>query len=319
MSGLTYRIVTGGAAEQVISLIVTAHVEQGDRAAAERAFANFVCRYKLDVSHQAAAFLGDDLVAGCLFIVNRGVTGTVMLPGEFRTLGGKYRYDDVAVSLLRLVSEQIGTRDLALIQTTADPDDDEKLALYTYAGFRELAELAIMEAEVGPSQGRDSDKALQWVPYRQAQADRFGDVILRTYQDSQDCPDLTGLRTGEEIIEGHRYSGLFYSDGWWLLEADGRDVAVLLLNGTEEDAKRLELVYMGVTADARRRGYGAALLDKAMIVAAAMHKTTIRLAVDTRNPAARRLYESCGFDRVSGQVVMAVLNEQRRERLKQQG
>jgi len=312
---LEYRIVSGPEAQDIVRLAVT---PWGPAGSAE-AFVDFAERYRLDISRQAAAFEKGRLVASALFMINRGAAAAVMLPDRFSDLSEKHPYYDVARAILQLLARQIEPWDLALIQSMVRPSEQKKIALFSSVGFEILAELIIMQAPVEPTQTDASDdrtEAIHWLPYHEGLADRFARTLVETYRSSRDCPKLNGLRIGAEIVEGHRYEGIYEPRGWWLMTVDGRDAGVLLMNRTEEDSHRLELIYMGIVDWARGRGIGRRVMQQAMQTARAMGKQYVRLAADTRNGPAMRLYQSFGFKEVGRQLALAVLNETRRRRLK---
>mgnify|MGYP001162904804 CR=1 FL=1 len=311
---LDYRIVEGQAAEEVVRRTVRGGAgARADEAVA--AFERFAERYGLDLSRQAAAYEGELMAAWCLFLGNRGATGTVMAPQRFEGMR-RSDYETAMVELIRLIARQIDAWDLAMIQAMVG-DDHSQAVLFERAGYQRLADLMIMEAPVALAE--EDVPPIEWLPYEEVGDDRLASAIFETYVESRDCPELTGLRTGSDVIEGHRYSGVFEPQGWWLARLEGGDAGVLLLNSTEEDPSRLELVYMGVAQRFRGRGVGKAILAKAMAVSRELGKRRIRLAVDSRNRAAIGLYRRFGFRPHSHQSVLAVLNEARRDRLLAQG
>ncbi len=189
--------------------------------------------------------------------------------------------------------------------------------IFFEAGFWVLCRLNILEAGVGMETSEDPMEDIRWLSYGQVSEDRFSDLILETYETSKDCPRLTGLRTGREILAGHRSSGLFEPDGWAILQFRRRDAGVLLLNNTEEEPERMELVYMGLAPWARGADLGDLLLNQAFRIARRKGKKNIRLAVDSENTPALRLYQHFGFKEVSRQTVLAVLNESRGNKIKE--
>jgi len=315
---LEFRIASGKAAERIVrGMISAANVASADSDPVET-FEKFTERYKLDLSDQPAAFVGTKPVAYCLFIKNPGAIGTVMLPPTFQDLPRRYSYEETLPKLLKLLADQIDTWNLALIQTIAAHDDTDRIHLCLRGGFNKLTELSIMEAPVRTTgTSLPHPQGIGWLTHNDQLDQRFAQTIVDTYVGSMDCPELTGLRAAEEILEGHRYSGTYQVGGWYLLQADGRDVGVVLLNGTEEAPDRLELVYMGIVKSARGRGLGKAVMQKAMQTAATLGKKTIKLAVDTRNEPALELYRRFGFHPTGRQVVLAVLNGARRQRIRQ--
>src|SRR5208337_2696888 len=100
------------------------------------------------------------------------------------------------------------------------------------------------------------------------------------YTSSLDMPELEGVRSLADIIEGHRSTGRFVPERWRLGQVPGDpDRAVVLL---------------GLTVSARGCGLGLAAIAHALDLARP-HVSRLELAVDTRNLPALRLYESAGF------------------------
>ena len=133
-------------------------------------------------------------------------------------------------------------------------------------------------------------------------ADRFANVIERTYSGSLDCPDLNGTRTGIEALAGHRLSGEFHPRGWRLYRTNNVDAAVLLLN-EHPDQDAVELTYFGVVPEFRGRGIGRQLLADAMQSGRDWQRAAIFLAVDARNTFANELYADAGFQEVARRAV----------------
>ena len=87
-------------------------------------------------------------------------------------------------------------------------------------------------------------------------------------------------------------------DQWLVFRDGGRDVGVLVFADHPEQ-NAWELVYMGVVAEARGRGFGREMVGIGLQSALRSGRDNLVLAVDGRNVFARRIYESfgfCGFD-----------------------
>jgi len=310
-----YIMVEGESARTLVRKLLGIMYAQVDAAQAEDVFSEFVRRYHLDVSRQPAAMLGDRLMAGAMLIENPGRTATLFFPKTFPGLGPGCTYSEVAHGLLKLIATQLSERDLAMIQVMQS-DDDSQLAMYLSAGFRKLATLMQMEAHIANTaiEPACTDR-IEWFTIDQLGSDTFGQTILQTYRSSLDCPELTGLRTADEIIAGHRISGIFEPATWLLARIDGQNAGVVLLNDTNDDPHCMELVYMGVVEAFRGKGLAKRLLARAMHSAMLLHKSTVLLAVDTRNAPARRLDEAFGFSSIGQHTAIAILNESRRQRL----
>jgi ribosomal protein S18 acetylase RimI-like enzyme len=87
----------------------------------------------------------------------------------------------------------------------------------------------------------------------------FHETLLRTYEGTQDCPEVTGVRTLEEIIEGHRSQGRHDPKLWWLA-LDGNQPAGVVLLTEMPEWESWDISYFGVVPEARRRGVGRDML-----------------------------------------------------------
>jgi len=149
------------------------------------------------------------------------------------------------------------------------------------------------------------DGTLRFEPYAR-QPHLFGPTLLATYEDTADCPELTGARTIAEILEGHRAQGAHDPGHWWLALVDTRPVGVLLtVHMPEWDS--LDVAYVGVVPAARRCGFGRQLMRKAAETAAAAGVRQLTLSVDARNTLAHNLYRSLGFQEFDRREVHLVV------------
>ncbi len=316
MEKMIFKIVSGPEALDIVSRFASMGRVGCDREETLAVFLKFLARYEIDTSRQAAAFLGDRMVGYCLCLVNPGATAGVFLPETFPELGGEEHFFETAAGILRCLAEQVEGWDLAMMQAMVADENSKPARIFTAGGFNVLCRLTMMEAGVEIETPKAPAEDIQWRFFGQVPEERFSDLILQTYEGSKDCPRLTGLRTGREILAGHRCSGLFEPEGWAILQFRGRDAGVLLLNSTEEDPRRMELIYMGLAPWARGVGLGDSILDQAFDIARGKEKKTIRLAVDCENTSAIRLYRRFKFKETARQTVLAVLNESRRQKIK---
>jgi mycothiol synthase len=312
---LDYTIVSGPEARDVVARMVAGtQVGRGGPDPVE-VFARFLDRYGIDASRQAVARDNGRIVAYCLCLVNPGATATVLLPERFDGLDRRLSFRHVAAGVLKYLVRQAPAWDLAFFQAMVTDEKSLIGQIYLDAGFVPLCRLMIMEAAADPQVRVPDDADVTWIPFGPDTEQRFAHVILSSYEGSRDCPRLTGLRTGTEILAGHRCSGLFEPEGWQLLYHRRQDAGVLLMNRTEESSDRLELIYMGLAPWARGQGLGDKILNRAFQAARQLGKKVIRLAVDCDNVPAVRLYRRFGFRPVGRQTVLAVLNEKRRRRV----
>lgn len=194
----------------------------------------------------------------------------------------------------------------AFVQALVAPERREDVSLLESAGFELIAELIYLKlplaAAVRSGAAGSELATLTWRRYGQFTDDELGDVIRATYEDSQDCPDLAELRGTREVIAAHKAGGSFCPDTWWLADVGGCALGCVLVNDSPRPAI-VEVVYLGVVPGFRRRGLGRTMLDHAVGTAAARGKAVMSLAVDSRNTAALKLYESAGFDEIFRRLV----------------
>ena len=134
-----------------------------------------------------------------------------------------------------------------------------------------------------------------WRPFGPAIEAEFRAVLQATYVGSLDMPELEGARGLDDILEGHRAAGLFVAERWQLGRIPGEpESAAVLLLAEVHGRDAWEVIYLGLTPAARRRGLGRTVLRHALDLA---HDNVPRLelAVDLRNAPAVRLYQAAGF------------------------
>jgi ribosomal protein S18 acetylase RimI-like enzyme len=127
--------------------------------------------------------------------------------------------------------------------------------------------------------------------YAVGDRDAFHQVLLDSYRDSLDCPEIADVRSLPEILTAMQADG-FDPTRWWLARLDGRPAGVLALAA---DEAVWEVSYLGVASAERRRGCGRGLLALAVGEARAEGAGRLTIQVDERNGPARALYRAAGF------------------------
>ncbi|MBI1377886.1 MAG: GNAT family N-acetyltransferase [Frankiales bacterium] len=85
-------------------------------------------------------------------------------------------------------------------------------------------------------------------------------------------------------------------DGSWLLQVDGEDAAVLMLDETRADLGGGYVPILGVRREFRGRGLAALLLRRAFVRSREEGRSFVALSVDSTSPTgAQRLYERVGM------------------------
>jgi ribosomal protein S18 acetylase RimI-like enzyme len=166
-------------------------------------------------------------------------------------------------------------------------------------GFRLITRLVYLRRPLAASDGQQAGAPpglrLTCTAYSDATCEAFHETLLRSYEQTQDCPELNGVRDVAEIIAGHKAQGVFDPARWWLALADGRPAGVVILTEVA-DWFSWDVAYVGVVPEARGRGIGAALMGRALAAAVAAGAAQMTLAVDERNRTARHLYARLGFE-----------------------
>ena len=195
-------------------------------------------------------------------------------------------------------------RNLHLAQTLLDPDDALAIAAYTNAGFRRMAELIYLQRTVRrPPPPEPLPESWTLETYSEANHADFAQALLRSYEDSLDCPQLNGVRPIEDVITGHKATGEFDPADWLLLRRGSEPVGVLLLSRTS-NGDGMEIVYLGLAPAIRGYGFGDRLMQIAMARVAARKLNRLSLAVDAGNVPALSMYYRHGLTRVASKVAL---------------
>ncbi|MFO0829259.1 MAG: GNAT family N-acetyltransferase [Phycisphaerales bacterium] len=209
-------------------------------------------------------------------------------------------------ALVATAHRELHDLDVDLAQALIDPHDTLQLDAFDRSGMSRLATLSYMErplsrrTQPSPPAWPDDIRAETWDPRNRAELIA---ALERTYVDTLDCPALAGLRRGEDVLEGHLHSGRYEPALWTIVRfasgAHANSIAGLcLLNGAHEAAGSrgaVELVYLGLVPEARRRGLGRLLLQHGLSLLGDRAERNVLLAVDERNEPASRLYRAAGF------------------------
>jgi len=246
---------------------------------------------------------GQNTIAAAVMIaVNPGRTGMLFVSPAARAWRPQ-----MTTQLVReaLVTEDPGK--ITMIQALLEPAQEDEAQALEAAGMHHLATLAYLQrrADLLSPDNNLAQCGCQVVHWSDRNRDLFQQTILASYQDTLDCPGLLGLRSIEDIIDGHMATGRFDPQLWSIYLRNGEPIAVMLLN--ELPAQRvMELVYLGVTPSGRRQGLGRQLVRHATVTAAARRALSVVLAVDEANVPARHLYQSLNFHTTARKRAMIV-------------
>ncbi len=220
-----------------------------------------------------------------------GASGLVWPP----QVVGEPDRQEIEDRLLQAASAWLQQRGAKLAQALLAADEVHLGASLERNGFQHLGKLWYLRHDLARPVDRVGWSAsLRYEPYSSADRTLFHQTLLRTYEGTQDCPEVNGVRHLEEVLQGHRAQGAHRPERWWLAREGDHPVGVLLLTEMPE-WRGLDVSYLGVVPEARRRGVGRDLTRKAIHEARAFGAAQLTLAVDARNQPAWNLYRGLGF------------------------
>jgi len=239
-----------------------------------------------------------------------------------------WRRPSLAAGLIQAALTDLKTRGFRLAQAVLDESAGSRAARdLKRGGMPPITELLYLERDTSlplaigwktvarrdrTDYPRKSQKgtSFEWWPFETTLAAEFRGVLQATYAGSLDMPELEGARSLDDILESHQAAGRFVAERWQLGRIPGKpEEACVLLMAEVPGRDAWEVVYLGLTPQARGQGLGRDALQRA-IELARCYVSQLELAVDCRNIPAARLYHSAGFiTRDRRTVHLAILGE----------
>jgi mycothiol synthase len=272
--------------------LVFQHLSDDDRAGRIANALRLLREHELDPEGVLVARGGGALLGALVCLPVPGASALVWppqaLPGPLQT--------DVEDRLIGHATAWLRRRGVRLCQSLLARNEMGTAAPLQRNGFTHITALSYLRHPLDlPYSYLLAEDRLDYEVYRPANAGLFHETLLRTYQDTLDCPEVNGVRSLEQIIEGHRAQGRHDPERWWLARAAGEPVGVLLLTAMPE-WQSWDVAYVGVVPEQRRRGWGRELMHKALCSAHATEAVQVTLSVDARNRPAWDLYLGLGFE-----------------------
>ncbi len=269
-------------------------------AAQVREFEAYAASMGISPDQQVMAYDGPRIAATCLWVPSPGRTAMLFATNlmEFPEAAG------AAEQCIRAALADAGAHEVVLVQTMLEPADELGAATFTRAGLQRLATLVYMERNAPPvAPAVQLPPGLRLEVYSSSAHGAFRQVVLGSYEQTLDCPGLSGLRDINDILAGHQAVGRFDPALWTLVLEDDRPLGCLLL--AEITARQaLDLVYLGLLPAARGRGIGRALMQRLLGAVRERGLEVLTLAVDETNTPALRLYHRFGFTPVARRVAL---------------
>jgi len=269
-------------------------------------FVRYANSRNIDLSRTTVAEKVGKFVWAALPVQSPGRTMLIFVPPHIPHPPG----DIAAHDLIEYICRHYARMDVHLAQVLVEPWQSDLRNFLGGLGFAEIAELIYLHGPVPPDSARPRlPSGFAWVSYSPENHSLFANAILQTYQDSLDCPGLTGLRDIEDIILGHRATGDFDAQLWNVLveqvdlHSPPQPRAVLLLAGIPR-SDAVELVYAGLTPASRGKGISDLVMQLTFHLCGKIGRRRLTLAVDAINTPALKLYNRHGMSRVASKMAM---------------
>ena len=233
-----------------------------------------------------------------------GVVWVQPLPGNTAVIWPPDPHSVALEPLLHAAAAFVDERDFPLAQMVVSANDDYPLDVVARSGFGQLVELMYLYRDLLGYSG--SPKGLQFIPHAGDHSARLAAILQSTYAGTKDCPALDGIRPLDEVIDGYRAQGEYLPEHWYLVNDGSADVGALIV-AYHRGVENCELVYMGVTPQARGRGLGKQIVQFALNASATIGAKRLVLAVDSANSPALKVYGDLNFLPWDRRVVYARL------------
>lgn len=234
---------------------------------------------------------GDRVVASAWAQPQPGRTASLWLPEAEGV-----RLDRVSSPLIELAMKRADAAGVQLTQALVESSSDPSVPDLLACGFKRLTELHYMEwrGSQKPFVPPHDAAPISLAPIDSVGRSRLEEIVGLTYESTLDCPELDGMRGIGDVIDGYQQTGDYDPALWFLLNRQGEDAGVLLLN-EHRASRQIELTYMGVVPAHRGAGIGLQAVAAAQRVAKNQQAERLVLAVDDRNGPARAVYRAAGF------------------------
>jgi ribosomal protein S18 acetylase RimI-like enzyme len=213
------------------------------------------------------------------------------------------------VELIAAISQDVLDRGVSMVQSLIEPHHFDRIEVLIDSGMFLLANLLYLARDLmrsPPDRPAETDE-LVWRSFEEFTEAQLADVISRTYAESLDCPALRGVRRLEDVITGHKSSGIFCPEAWWIVGYRDQPPAGCILVNDSAYGPSSDIIYIGLAPEFRRRGLARAMLNRAIGQAADRSRRGISVAVDTDNPPAMSLYQQAGFIETNSRLAYAKL------------
>jgi GNAT superfamily N-acetyltransferase len=201
---------------------------------------------------------------------------------------------EMLIELLRKLGSFALDKGLSMVQSLLPPEAQPDKNVLERAGFMRLAQLTYMNWDLSRFEPSAPPTELEMIEVPRCGEAMLAEVIKASYRQSMDCPALEGVRQIADVIAGHKASGVYRPESWWIAMWSGAPGGCLLLNDNPISGAA-DVIYLGVAPEFRGRGLGRAMLQHAARDIRRRGYGNMTLAVDAANRYAVAIYQAAGF------------------------
>lgn len=218
--------------------------------------------------------------------------------------------DCIVASLLRHMHRRLAAAGVTFVQAMREPESSP--TELTRCGYERLATLDYLLATrvepIGNGHHRLAHGSYRFIPFEEffgaeRSREQLVDLVEATYVGSLDCPKIGEHRSASAVLDSYCQSSSYDPHGWQILADAAGHVCGCLLTTPHRQTGSLEITYMGLVPQSRRRGYASAIIDRAWKIADAYGLPQLTAAVDQQNHPAMGLYRRHGFEVLMSEAV----------------
>ena len=205
---------------------------------------------------------------------------------------------------VQMAKSTIKQHGVAVVHVLLAEFDEEAMLLYKDAGFTNLATLQYMEWSAKQTQQKPIQTNIaEFCETSTLEHQILKATLQQTFLGSLDCPKIHGKRSIEDILKSHQGFESNDLSLWFIILFKNEPAGVLLLNPSK-DEQYLELAYLGITPEMRRKGLAKEAMHYAINLATKRGCNKIVLAVDNTNIPAITLYKKINFQETTKRIAM---------------
>lgn len=140
----------------------------------------------------------------------------------------------------------------------------------------------------------NSNNTLQFEPYRKLPFHQWCSLIRDAYRESLDVPEIEGVRSIEQTLEGYAVNQPSNTDAWFAISIQQSLAGCLILSVPSR--RQAEITYLGLHPQFRSKGYGFEIMRFALQWMLEQNTELASLCVDCRNLPAIQLYQRFDFN-----------------------